>query len=124
MPRFPWQRQRQDVTREDILAHQHAELLQRAARISDDDLQNHLARQALSLAITRNLVIGVYQAGYDSRWVLELNHFGEHPICPRGHDPRLSPEQWSERYAGILDWPYPQDDGCDSFGDGDGPEAA
>jgi hypothetical protein len=120
MPRFLWRRQRQDLTHEQILAHQHAELLTRAAEISAEALPNNLARQALSLAITRNLIIGVYQAGYDSRWVLELNHFGQHPICPRSHDPRLSCDQWSERYAGILEWPWPQDDGSDD----EGPDAA
>jgi hypothetical protein len=107
------------LTREEITAHQHAELVAHAAKISNEDMPNHLARQALSLAITRNLIIGVYQAGYDNRWVLELNHFGGHPICPRDHDPRLTCEQWSERYPGILDWPWPQDDGFD-----DGPEVA
>jgi hypothetical protein len=101
------------LTHEEILAYQHAELLTRAAEISAVELPDQLARQALSIAITRNLIIGVYQAGYDNRWVLELNHFGAHPICPRGHEPRLSCEQWGERYAGILEWPYPQDDGSD-----------
>ncbi|HEY7092739.1 MAG TPA: hypothetical protein VH393_06150 [Ktedonobacterales bacterium] len=107
-------------THAQILAHHHAEKLATAARIGPDAIPNLLARQALALAIRRNLVIDVYQHGPDHAWAIELNHFGANPICPRGHDPRLTCAQWSERYAGILDWPYPQDDGSDD----EGPDAA
>jgi hypothetical protein len=83
-------------------------------------MPNRLARLALLEAISRNLVIDLYQHGVENEWAIELNHFGPHPICPPGFDPRLTCEQWSERYAGILDWPWPQSDGFDD----DGPEAA
>ncbi|HEY7093669.1 MAG TPA: hypothetical protein VH393_10840 [Ktedonobacterales bacterium] len=113
-------RQPDDLTHAQIMSHYHAELIARAARIGPADLPDITARRALDLAIRRNLVIGLYTHGYSHEWAIELNHFGANPICPPGHDPRLTCAQWAERYAGILEWPYPQDDGS---GD-EGPDAA
>jgi hypothetical protein len=107
-------------TRAQIIAAHHLAVAKSAQRISDTAMPNPLARVALIQAIERDLVIDIYQHGPRHEWAIELNHFGEHPICPRGHDARLTCEQWQERYAGILDWPWPQSDGFDD----EGPDAA
>jgi hypothetical protein len=105
-------------TRADLMREHHRAVMKQAARITDAELPNPLARAALVEAICRDLVIDIYQHGCSPEWASELNHFGANPICPRGHDPRITCQQWTERYAGILEWPYPQDDGSDDEGPG------
>jgi hypothetical protein len=101
-----------DFTRAEILAAHHAELRDTANSIPAVELDD-AAHAGLLEAIERDLVISIYTHGLSEEWVLELNHFGAHPVMQPWQEFRKSLEWWSEHWSIVLDWPHVQSDGSE-----------